>query len=143
MENTQLKALKEKCQLFNQFMIEKAGMPAQLFEETNRLLEKAYDEKNIKILKAADADNNEQVKHMPLPLALELKSFLKQKLNIDFDVIDNLRIEAIEKVLQRGKIVNSQEYELLLNRVDEIYTDNSKKEDVKKINELLATYHKQ
>ena len=142
MKNIELKILKDKCLLFNQFLINRAGVPAQLLEETNKLLEKAYQEKNIKALKAADSDNNEQVRHMPLQLALELKKLFKEKLNIDFDVVDKVRIKTIEKILKKGKISKPEEYELLLNRVDEIYADPNKTDEVKRLNELLAAYHK-
>ncbi|MES2654047.1 MAG: hypothetical protein V4620_00560 [Bacteroidota bacterium] len=142
MENNKLKQIKDKCELFNQFLIDRTGMPAQLFKETNKLLEKAYKEQDSKVLRAADNDINEQIKHMPILLALELKSILKEKLNIDFEIVDKLQIKAIEKVVKRGKINKPEEYELLLNRVEEIYTDLSLKDEVKQLNELLAAYVK-
>lgn len=46
-------------------------------------------------------------------------------------------------VVKKGKISNASEYELLLTRVEEIYSDESKKEEVEKLNMLLADYHKQ
>lgn len=142
MENIELKILKDKCLLFNRFLIERAGMHAPLFDETNNLLEKAYQEKNIKVLKDADSDINEQVKHMPLSLALELKKNFKEKLNIDFNVVEKVRIKTIEKILKKGEISSPEEYELLYNRVDEIYADPKKVDEIKRLNELLAAYHK-
>ena len=49
--------------------------------------------------------------------------------------------EDIEKILKKGKISNPVEYELLLNRVDEICLDNSKSNEVIEINKILVNYH--
>lgn len=140
MENKQLKKIKDKCQLFNQFLIDRAGMPAHLFEETNRLLEKAYHEKDLKVLKAADRDNYEQIRHMPPSLALEFKKRLKEILNIDFDIIDKIYSKNISKILKKGKIANAEEYNLILNYIDEIYVDSNKSDEVNRLNEFLKAY---
>ena len=92
------KIVKGKCQLFNQFLIDRVGMPAQLFEETNKLLETAYQEKNIKALKAADSDMNEQIRHISLPLALEFKNFLKR----NWILISMYLIKKTKPLLSRG-----------------------------------------
>jgi len=146
METTELKKLRDKCILFNQFMIERGAIPKELvgaYIESNRLLESAYQEGKIKPLRAASNDIDDQViRHMPLSMALELKSFFKAKLGIDLDVFEKARLKSIEKVLKKGKINNPQEYELLLNRVDEIHLDVSKVEEIERLNNLLITYDK-
>ena len=142
----ELKILRDKCILFNQFMSEKGGLPPQLakaYLESNKLIELAYLEGKIKPLKSMSADIDDQViKHMPLYMAQELKSLFKEKLNIDYDVVDKARMKVIVKLLKKGKITKPDEYELLFNRVDEIYADPSKADEVKRLNELLAAYHK-
>lgn len=142
----ELKTLRDKCILFNQFMAEKGGLPPQLaeaYKESNKLIESAYMEGKIKPLKSMSADIDDQViRHMPLSMAQELKNLFKEKLNIDYDVVDKARMQAIEKLLKKGKISKPDEYELLLNRVDEIYADPNKADEVKRLNELLAAYHK-
>lgn len=142
----ELKTLRDKCLLFNQFMSEKGGLPPQLaeaYKESNKLIESAYLEGKKKPLKSMSADIDDQViRHMPLSMAQELKNLFKEKLNIDYDVVDNARLKVIEKLLKKGKISKPDEYELLLNRVDEIYADTNREDEVKRINELLAAYHK-
>lgn len=142
----ELKTLRDKCLLFNQFMSEKGGLPPQLaeaYKESNKLIESAYLEGKIKPLKSMSADIDDQViRHMPLSMAQELKSLFKEKLNIDYDVVDKARMKVIEKLLKKGKISNRDEYELLLNRVDEIHADTNREDEVKRLNELLAAYHK-
>lgn len=142
----ELKKLRDKCLLFNQFMIEKGGMPsalAEAYKESNRLIEKAYADGDPKPLKAMNKDiDNQVLKHMPLQMSIELKKTFKEKLGINFDAVDRVYEKAIEKVLKKGKIVNAEEYELLLNRVEEIYADANREDEVKSLNELLAAYHK-
>lgn len=140
----ELKALRDKCLLFNNFMSEKWGLPplmAKAYKESNRLIETAYLEGKIKPLKAMSSDiDNEVLRHMPLHLAEELKRLFKEKLDIDYNVVDLTRIKAINKIYKKGKITKLDEYMLLLNWVEEIYEDSSKKEEIKRINELLSSY---
>ncbi len=119
-------------------------MPSDLikaYQESNILIEKAFSEKKVKPLKAMSNDIDEQVKHMPLVLAIELKNIFKEKLNIDFEIVEKLRLNLINKILKKGKILNQENYDLLLNRVEEIYADASKINEVNQINSLLASYH--
>ena len=142
----EFKMLRDKCLLFNQFMVEKGGLPPQLaeaYKESNRLIEKAYADGNPKPLKAMNKDiDNQVLQHMPLKMATDLKQLFKEKLEIDFEVVNKAYDKAIDKVLKKGKIINAEEYELLLNRVDEIYADPSREEEVQQLNNLLLAYHK-
>lgn len=141
MEEYDLKKIKDKCLIFNQFIIERTGMPANFFQETDKILEKAVLDKNVSVLKSADNDVNDQVKHMPLKMALEIKSILKDRLNIDFDAVEELRLKTIYKVVKRGEILKDEEYELILGRVDEIHLDSSKSEELIRLNDLLVKFH--
>jgi hypothetical protein len=146
----ELKTLRDKCLLFNQFMIEKGGMSAALvealaeaFKESNRLIEKAYTGKDLKPLQAMNRDiDNQILKHMSFQMASDIKRLFKEKLGIDFEEVDKTYKKVIEKIFKRGKIANTVEYELLENRLDEIYADPNKEGEVKQLNELLAAYHK-
>lgn len=147
METNNLEILKNKCLLFNQFMRRYGGFPVELsaaFDESDKLIEKAYQEKDLKPLKAMSRDiDNQVLKHMPLTMAIKLKELFKEELNINFDAVEKAILKSIDKIVKKGKISNASEYELLLNRVEEIYSDESKKEEVEKLNMLLADYHKQ
>lgn len=144
MKTEELKKLRDKCLLFNQFMIEKGGFPPQLadsFKNANNLIETAYKEGNIQSLKTMSMDiDNQVLKEMPISMSIELKKLFKEKLDIDFDFIDKALNKALNKILAKGKISDISEYELLHNRVDEIYSDINKAEEVEKINKLLAGY---
>lgn len=143
--DTDLKLLRDKIIVFNKFKVEKGLIPKELLaliEQTNLLVEKAYQDKFTRALKEASNDINEQVRHMPLSLAIELKRLFKNELNIDFDVVDKLRLKEIEKILKIGKVLTDEQYRLLEDRVDEIYTDADKVNELNQINSVLLTYHK-
>jgi hypothetical protein len=46
--------------------------------------------------------------------------------------------EEVARILKRGKIDTDDEYQLLMSRIDEIFQDPSKKDEVEAINKLLA-----
>lgn len=146
METDNFKILRNKCLLFNQFMIDNGDIPRELIEayqETNKLIEIAYQERKIKPLRAASRDIDDQViRHMPLAVAFELKKLFKERLNIDFEAVDEARLKALKKILKTGKISTDNEYELVFNCIDEICTDVSKSEEMAELNSLLLNYYK-
>jgi hypothetical protein len=137
MENIEL--LKNKILLFNYFLIEKLGMPRELFIETNNLIEIAYQEKNMKVLKSGDKEIYLQLKEMPLKMQLELKEIFKEKLNLDLDILEKLFDKSIQKIIKRGKILNDDEYIILLNKMDNL-TEVKTDDEIKKMNTLLIEY---
>lgn len=143
MIDKELDILKNKCLLFNQFMIEKGGFPIEMqssFFESNKLINEAYANVKIKVLKTMSKDIDEQVlKHMSLPMVLELKAYFG-KLDIDFEAVDKARLSAIDKIVKKGKISGSSEYELLINRVDEIYNEPTRAEELDILNGLLLRF---
>lgn len=146
MKNIELKALRDKCLLFNQFMIEGGYFPNELaaaFKDSNLLIEASYKDGKIRPLKSMSNDiDNQVLRHMPLSMALRLKAFFKDKLGIDFEAVNKARLQAIDKILKKGKISSPGEYELLIERVDEVYTDAEKSGELECLNELLAAFDK-
>lgn len=139
-----IKLLRDKCLLFIEFLIEKNLIPQNLVtshEITISNINVAYNEKKIKPLRVMSADIDDQViRHMPLGTAIEFKEYLKKKLNIDYVIVEEKRKKIISKVLKKGKISNLAEYELIINRVDEIFADSEKSQELKNLNELLKSY---
>jgi len=146
MENSELKFLRDKCLLYIQFMIQKMAASPELVEglwETYRSVENAYQDEKIKPLKVMSLDIDDQViNHMPLTMAIEFKNLMKEKFQIDYNTVDKDRIKAIKKILKKEKISNQEEYELIMNRIDEIFSDITKAEELKSLNELLLNYEK-
>lgn len=51
-------------------------------------------------------------------------------------------MNKLAKIIAQGEINNNTEYELLLKRVEEIYDDETKVNEVDQLNSLLADYHR-
>ena len=114
-----------------------------LMESTKTILENAYEKKDIKQLRRLNKELNVWLREMFRPDEKEgLIKILNEKLNEDVNDSDLKRLNKIDKVVKRGKINNIFEYELLLQRVEEIYSDDNKKENVTELNKLLSDFHK-
>ena len=50
-------------------------------------------------------------------------------------------LQEVERILRRGRIESDDEYGLLQSRIDEIYADDSKREELDRIGELQFDYH--
>ncbi len=71
-----------------------------------------------------------------------LNSILQEKVHKSlFDVIKNDN-EKIHRIIKRGHIRNDREYELVKRREDEIYADESQKELMLKLQQLMLDYEK-
>jgi len=46
----------------------------------------------------------------------------------------------MKQITQRGHLKSDDEFRLLLNRVDEIYADDGKKDEVEVLNKLMSDY---
>jgi len=142
MKNEDFTLLRDKCLLFVQFLLEKNTIPQELVPSYKDMINKintAYQEKKVKPLKAMSTDIDDQVmRHMPLATALDFKNVLKEKLKIDYDIFEKKRKKLIEKIIRKRKIANREEYELIINRLDEIFADSDKVDELKALNELLA-----
>ena len=100
--------------------------------------------KRLNPLRAFSADIDDQVlRHMPLAIAVEFKNLIKEKLRIDYADVEKAYIKVIERILKNEKISDGQEYELVTNRIDEIFTDHTKAEELKLLNKLLTEYEDQ
>ncbi|WP_443946630.1 hypothetical protein ACJVDH_05875 [Pedobacter sp. AW1-32] len=139
--NKELEKLKNKCLLFNQFMIEKGGFPIQMqssFVECNMLINEAYANRNNKLIKAMSADIDEQIsRHMPLSMVLELQAYV---LTLDFGSVEEVKLKEIDKIIKRGRISGSGEYDLVINFVDEIHNDLARADEVNVLNGLLLKF---
>jgi len=144
---SELELLKDKCVFYTQFVLQKLSFSPesiQGLEETYRLILEAYQAKEIKPLRAFSADIDDQVlRHMPLAIALEFRNLIREKLKIDYEDVEKAYVRVIERILKNEKISTGQEYELVANRIDEIFTDHKKAEELKILNNLLTEYEDQ
>jgi len=141
---SELELLKDKCVFYTQFVIQKlSSSPESIrgLEETYRFIQEAYQMKKIKPLRAFSADIDDQVlRHMPLAIAVEFKKLIKEKLKINYEDVEKAFTRVIDRILKNEKISNTQEYELVVNRIDEIFTDHTRSEELKTLNKLLTAF---
>lgn len=129
MKNLTLKQIKELCLFFNELLVQKTGMPASLFVESNNLIEKAYLNSNEKILRSAETDIIEQFEHMPNSLSIEFKRLILENLDINIELLDISIKRKISKILKRKRIVSEDEYNLILSQLSKD-TDDKKEIDL-------------
>lgn len=65
---------------------------------------------------------------------------LRQEFGFDLNDFSNRNNKRIQNILKRGVIRNEEEFRLVSDKVEEIYADDSQKELVSKLNDLLGTF---
>jgi len=144
MNDGEFELLRDKCLFYTQFIIQKlSARPESVkgIEETYRLIQNAYEAKKIRPLRAISADIDDQVlRHMPLMIAVEFRKLINDKLKIDYEDVTKAYHTVIQRIVEDGTIANRQEYELALNRIDEIFSDETRCDELKALTELVTAY---
>ena len=65
---------------------------------------------------------------------------IRQEFGFDLNDFSNRNNKRIQNILKRGVIRNEEEFRLVSDKVEEIYADDSQKELVSKLNDLLGTF---
>ena len=65
---------------------------------------------------------------------------LRQEFKFDLNDFSNRNNRRIQNILKRGIIRNEDEFRLVSDKVEEIYADDSQKELVSKLNDLLSAF---
>ena len=65
---------------------------------------------------------------------------LRQEFKFDLNDFSNRNNRRIQNILKRGIIRNEDEFRLVSDKVEEIYDDDSQKELVSKLNDLLGAF---
>lgn len=137
----ELSQIKEWCLAILNFMISKNGETPglKMFVE---VITDSYQKQNLKGLKYVNKDINEWARGLPLSDVDELNKLLWNRFGEDLSKQTNRNLVKIAQIIKKGKIANEDEYRLLLIRVDEIYKDESKQDELQTLNNLLADYHR-
>lgn len=139
-----LTRLRDKCNLFNKFMMNHPDMLNEIIpalEESNDLINDAFAKRRISRLKAMSNDIDDQVlSGVSIKDATNFKALLMDKYGIDYEIIGKARVRKIQNILKRGKISSFDEFELIESRVDPIYSDPDCTEEMEELNKLLLEY---
>lgn len=123
--------------IYNDFLINKLGTPKEFFTETNKILNKSYEDKNLKVLESALNDIKHQIKYMPLQNLVELNKIFKSNFGSSIEVVKFELENKINKILKRGSIVSDEEYRIILEEKENFDFNNEK---IEKINFMLTNY---
>ena len=72
----------------------------------------------------------------------QLNDLLSNKFGHNIRDEQNGKLKKIVRIIKRGHILNDREYELVKQREDEIYADESQKELMLKLQQLMLDYEK-
>ena len=111
-----------------------------ILEEDKLYIIKAFEIGEIRGMRMAFNDTLDMAKDLSYAQKEELNAILREKFGTDLNEQNNKNYKKIKRVLQRGKIKTDEEYYLLKERIDEIYDDESKREEVEELGTLLLNY---
>ncbi len=134
--------IKDRFEIIFDFINSKYGQNT-LYNNLKETFKNAFENNKDSVLKEINKELDVWLIEMFRPSEkVELSRLLKEKLNGETDQGDLKRIAKINKIIKRGKINTLSEYALLKQRVEEIYADESKSNEVELINNLLAEFYK-
>lgn len=140
-QQKELDYIKEWCLMILNFMISK-NSNIHIITQTKDIILETYNSQNIKGLRYCNKDIIEWAKGLPKSDLVELNKLLQDKFGEDLGKNANRDLSKISQVIKKGKISSDDEYRLLLSRVDEIYNDTSKQDEVQTLNRLLVDFDK-
>ena len=111
-----------------------------ILEEDKLYIIKAFEIGEIRGMRMAFNDTLDMAKDLSYAQKEELNAILREKFGTDLNEQNNKNYKKIKRVIQRGKIKTDEEYYLLKERIDEIYDDESKREEVEELGTLLLNY---
>lgn len=134
----ELISLADWCRTVVRF-IASTGTNVPMFADYERAVERAFQRGDLRGLKMVQRDCAEWAKGLRAEERRKLDGLLRAQTRGGLtEKVEAERREAAE-ILRRGRIESDEEYRLLATRLDEIYADDARKEEVEAINRLLRT----
>ena len=134
--------MKDWCLTIVDFMIGKDGAHFS-FTSFKDIINDTYNIQNLRGLqgmRCVYSDTNEWARDL-LPLEkTELNKILYDKFGEDLSTCSGRDVQKIKRIVRKGKIATENEYRLVQSRVDEIYADTTKKEEIETLNMLLSKF---
>lgn len=108
------------------------------FMDVVKMIDKKH---SLRLMKAQYKETNEMFREMLTPEQISsLNMILKEKFNHSIDDEINNDAAKIEKIIKRGRIRNDREFELIRNREDAIYSDDSQWDYAEVLRKLMLDY---
>lgn len=111
------------------------------FKEMEKATIEAYKSQDLRGLKLAAKDIVKWSRLMDEKLVSQLNDKLIEKFGVDLNSFNNM-MSQIKSIIKRGVINSLDEYKLIFDYFEEIYTDEDKDEETDKISRLLEDYQR-
>ncbi len=111
-------------------------------KEISEAIEKIDKKQSMRYMRVLCKEMNWLVQdgYLPDPLMDKLNQILTEKFKYNLVDVAAAEKDEIQKILKRGRIRNDREYELVKNKEDEIYDDDSQFDYAESLRNLLADY---
>lgn len=111
-------------------------------KEISEAIEKIDKKQSMRYMRVLCKEMNWLVQdgYLPDPLMDKLNQILTEKFKYNLVDVAAAEKDEIQKILKRGRIRNDREYELIKNKEDEIYDDDSQFDYAESLRSLLADY---
>lgn len=135
--------LREWCVTIYNFILDLYPEMFNSLKEIEKVVKEELDEKSdIRRMRLLYREMNWLVGEGFLPDSqMEiLNQILQEKFKYNLDDVANSNNDEIKRIIKRGKILNDREFELVKNREESIYADESQVEYAEILRSLLVAY---
>ena len=135
--------LREWCMTIYNFLINLHPEMTDMLKEIERVITEELDSKlDIKRMRILYKEMNWMIREEYLPDSLmdKLNQILTEKFKYSLVDVAAAENDEIQKILKRGRIRNDREYELVKNKEDEVYDDDSQFDYAESLRSLLGGY---
>jgi hypothetical protein len=135
----ELAYIKDWCLTIMDFIFSKSDQPL-ILAVFNDAINNGYDTQNLRGMRYVYRDTSEWGRGLSLRDIEELNKILYEKFGEDLNTCSKRDLSKINKIIKKGKIANENEFRIVLSRIDEIYHDSAKNEEIEILNMLLRKY---
>jgi hypothetical protein len=122
--------------------LERGGLSAEIAHAFRATVDEVFAAGKQQGMRAILGDLGEGVRDLPVAARIALRERLLEQGLPTFDHDESKRLRAVDAILRRGKVRNADEYALLLERVEEIYSAPDRSDQVEVMNGLLRDFHR-
>ena len=134
--------LREWCIVVSNFFVSLSSEMNFYGEDTDNIIARIDQKKSLRLMRMLYKETNLMVREMylPDPLMDKLNQILTEKFKYSLVDVAAAEKDEIQKILKRGRIRNDREYELVKNKEDEVYDDDSQFDYAESLRSLLGDY---
>ena len=112
----------------------------EVYSHFDDAIARSVGKSDLRGLRAMSKDFTQWAESLQPALQVELDKQLRARCGRGLREERGDSQKEIARILRRGQIDNEDEYRLLMAHADEIYADESRAEELERVNSLLATF---